>query len=347
MPKGEPAGRTRRIRLQDNTEVSTPLLIPSLSTKGSGVDRDGAFEISYDYEVVKDSVTEALLVSAYDVHYGHLPSLGLGEDRPDAAYRLPSLLVVDSGGYETTPFAWDASEVMRSEVPRQSWEPATHDKVVAGLPGDANLMIVNYDCTRRYGEQVAAAQAFFAKRPDALADFLVKPPDRKGFLEPKLIRPHLADMRAFDVLGVTEKELGDTIMARLVCVAELRRALDEEQIDVPIHVFGSLDPTFTPLYFMAGAEIFDGLTWLRYSYREGLSIYGEARAVLEQDLDRKADQRKALVHLSNLAELGRMKTNLERWATEHDFDVFEPSRRPAMLHAYKAMVARLNVGRRT
>lgn len=145
------------MRLPDNSELSTPLLIPSLSTKGSGVDRDGAFEISYDYEVVKDSVTEALLVSAYDVHYGHLPSLGLGKDRPDAAaYRLPALLVIDSGGYETTPFAWDASEVMRSGVPRQAWNPALHETVVAGLPDDANLMIVNYDSTQGYEEQVAA-----------------------------------------------------------------------------------------------------------------------------------------------------------------------------------------------
>lgn len=333
------------MRLQDGSEVSTPLLIPSLSTKGSARSEGGAFQIDFDYGVVKDSITEALLVSAYDVYYGHLPSLGLLKAGPNAAYRFPSLLVIDSGGYETGLFTYDASEVMKSPAATKPWPTDLHETAVAELPVDANLMLVNYDSYLSYGEQIAAAQAFFAKHPNTLANFLVKPPDKK-FLKPTLIRPHVASMRGFDVLGVTEKELGDSIMDKLVCVATLRRALDEEQIDLPIHVFGSLDPTFTPLYFMAGAEIFDGLTWLRYSYREGLSVYGETRAVLEQDLDRRANQRRALVHLSNLTELGHMKTNLERWANEHDFDVFEESRRPAMLHAYRAMVARLNVGRR-
>jgi hypothetical protein len=32
-------------------------------------------------------------------------------------------------------------------------------------------------------------------------------------------------------------------------------------------------PETTPLYFLAGADIFDGLTWLRFAFHEGQTIY--------------------------------------------------------------------------
>ncbi len=46
-------------------------------------------------------------------------------------------------------------------------------------------------------------------------------------------------------------------------IAKLRKALDKAGLNIPLHVFGSLDTVTTPLYFLAGADIFDGLTWLR------------------------------------------------------------------------------------
>ena len=35
-------------------------------------------------------------------------------------------------------------------------------------------------------------------------------------------------------------------------VAKLRELLDRADVDVPIHVFGALDPLYTPLYYAAG-----------------------------------------------------------------------------------------------
>jgi len=34
-----------------------------------------------------------------------------------------------------------------------------------------------------------------------------------------------------------------------------------------------LDTFSTPLSFLSGAEIFDGLTWLRFGYHEGQTVY--------------------------------------------------------------------------
>ena len=341
-----PEGRSRLLTLGDGSRISTPLLIPSVSSKGSGVTIDGRYEVDYDYSVVKDSITEALLVSAYDIHYERLPSLQLSDEAALAPYRLPLLLVIDSGGYEADPQAWESGEIMRSGGPAETWTSEMHDEVVAGLPGDQNLMLVSYDSYETYGEQVATAQRTFARGPKCLSNFLIKPPRGQRYVDPSALRPHVRDMNVFDVIGVTEKELGDSILDRMVTVAEMRRALDEEGVDRPIHVFGSLDPVFTPLYYMAGAEIFDGLTWLRYAYREGLSVYSETRSVLLQELDTKSRLRRGLFQAGNLTEIAHIKNSLERWAAEQDFGVFDAARRDALLHAYRVMQARTNKARR-
>ncbi len=56
-------------------------------------------------------------------------------------------------------------------------------------------------------------------------------------------------------------------------IALVRRLLDRHNINSPIHIFGSLDTFLTPLFFLAGAEIFDGLTWLRFGYYDGQTVY--------------------------------------------------------------------------
>ena len=56
-------------------------------------------------------------------------------------------------------------------------------------------------------------------------------------------------------------------------LARMRRSFDENGIKSPIHVFGSLDSLSTVLYFLSGAEIFDGLTWLRFGFHDGQTMY--------------------------------------------------------------------------
>lgn len=67
-----------------------------------------------------------------------------------------------------------------------------------------------------------------------------------------------------EVLGVVENELGPGIRTRLRSVARLRKALDREGFEKPIHVFGASDPQTLALYSLAGADIFDGVNWSRY-----------------------------------------------------------------------------------
>ena len=82
--------------------------------------------------------------------------------------------------------------------------------------------------------------------------------------------------------------------------------------DKPIHVWGGLDPISTPLYFFAGADIFDGVSWLRYAYYNGVAICSESHCVLNNlmGLGRAGDQAKAFTMSQNIAFLGLLKETL-------------------------------------
>src|SRR5438876_12306842 len=56
---------------------------------------------------------------------------------------------------------------------------------------------------------------------------------------------------------------------------------DSAGLETPIHIFGSLDTVTTPMYFLAGADIFDGLTWLRFVFHDGYTIYKQNYCALE------------------------------------------------------------------
>ncbi len=83
------------------------------------------------------------------------------------------------------------------------------------------------------------------------------------------------------MIGVTEDEIGESMADRLGFLMELRRALETAGVSTPIHVFGGLDPLMTPLYFWAGADVFDGLSWIRYAYEGGRFLYAKSFVTTE------------------------------------------------------------------
>jgi hypothetical protein len=94
------------------SKIETPLLVPSFSSKGFGFAPDGAAEIRRILEVAAEYLTEAMLISAYDLWYKHLP-------RPDHA--MTELAFVDSGGYETSDLQ-DLSDVFVQRVEVAKWD---------------------------------------------------------------------------------------------------------------------------------------------------------------------------------------------------------------------------------
>jgi hypothetical protein len=339
--------RSRSLTLRSGLVLTTPLLVPSLSSKGFQFRQDGLSEVAAYLEVARDHLTESLLISAYDLHHAYLPDAErfLGPDHWSTVYAAPSLLIVDSGGYELSP-TWDGSEVYRGQRPVLPFTRQEHEQLVDHLPRDRDLLVVTYDHLATdeerpgYGAQLKEAAAFFGARTHVLSDVLLKPPAGARFVAARDLAPHAVQLAGFDVVGLTESELGDTLLDRLMTVAALRTSLDEAGVVAPIHLFGALDPLFVTLYFMAGAELFDGLTWLRYGYHAGVSVYRESAGLLDGDLDVPRSLCGGRVQLRYLGALVDLKRSLRRWVQVGGEFAVLPYHQEELERAYRALMSR-------
>jgi hypothetical protein len=190
--------------------------------------------------------------------------------------------------------------------------------------------LVNYDGYDEDGNapfvaQIERAQLFFAQHPSYSQDLLIKPERAGRSLEVGGLSPNtLARLKGFDLLGFTEKDLGDSVLDKLRTLARLRDALDGAGVDAPIHLFGSLDPVMTPLYHAAGAEIFDGLTWLRYGYHWEVAMYRDDVPILDErrGLSETRFARTTTTAIDNLAMLRTLGERMQLFATTGRWQLF-------------------------
>jgi hypothetical protein len=264
--------RKSRLVHPSGTTVETPLLVPSFSSKGFLLNGDGSSEVSGILDATLEVLTDSMLVSAYDVHHGLIP-------QPAKLSKVPEITILDSGGYEISG-DHDLSAVRHDPVDAREWSLADYEGVVSSWPRRMPAMIVSYDhpkFRKRLQKQVDDARDLFTHHGGQLTTMLLKPESGKQVSLDQVLKKVIADpslVSGFSVVGVTEKELGPSVFARMEKLARLRLALDAEGLQIPIHVFGALDPISSCLYYLAGAEIFDGLTWLRYAYdADGRCVY--------------------------------------------------------------------------
>ncbi|MCY4558459.1 MAG: hypothetical protein OXF79_19200 [Chloroflexi bacterium] len=302
--------------------VSTPLLIPSFSSKGLATSRSGKSELSDLFRVASEALTETYLISAYDVYYEHLP-------RPEALDRKPELVFLDSGGYEVSTDR-DYSSVI-DPLPRpEPWDLDRLNSVLDAWPEHLPVIVVSYDHPDErsaFPAQAENARRFFMGREEHLSLLLLKPETKAQRTLTKTIRSVVADVEAlspFDAIGVTEKELGNSMLDRMARIAELRLAMDAADVKAPLHIFGALDPLSVPLYYMAGAEIFDGLTWLRYGYDHGVCVYVQNLGVERYGLHLRDDVVRARALNENYYALLELQERLREFETTGCFEKLAP-----------------------
>ncbi len=318
--------RSRKIRLSKGIEFDTPLLVPALSSRAlgplefedeeTGKIRPAACSIVHSHNLLW-GIDWALLISAYDICYGLLTdseALRVGFAR--SRYAELGVLIIDSGWYEKAGSALGGAFIEGLNSPNE-WEKADFEKTIDGLDNDIRAVVVSWDHEGPYREQIAQAQDFFAGRPRFASAILLKRPGGSRFHHLKgLSGDDVENLRCFDLIGVTEKELGDSILDRLVTLASLRTKLDEADVSSPIQVFGGLDPLHTPLYFAAGGEVFDGLGWLRYAYRDGLAVNREEATILDGQTGKREKLAMNMISLQNLDALRGLTEGLRLFADQ-------------------------------
>lgn len=266
--------RTSTLRHPSGTELQTPLFVFSFSSKGFRFKKNKKQEISEVADLVKlasEYLNEAVLLSAYDLKY-YLPQPKLLRKER----LVPKLIFVDSGGYETID-DFDLAEIYKYPVSVKKWDQKYHESVLNNWPSYSPAVIISYDHgnekRRTFKQQVNNATILFSKYSGHLNNFLIKPNKKGDKLNVQEIVNGAHLLKTFNIIGLAEKELGDSIMERMKSIKAIRSALDSHKIQAPIHIFGNLDPLTSVMYFLAGAEIFDGLSWLRFGFHEGRTHY--------------------------------------------------------------------------
>ena len=320
----------RDVRLGNGKVISTPLLIPSLSSRATGPIPNRASD-THRIELTPCSIVhsralvegigESLLVSAYDICYGLLEDSGAFQSGfKSSRYSSPRLLFIDCGWYERNGDSPD-KQFGQNQYQSSQWEESEYQETIDRLDSEMQPIVVSWDRSGPYREQIAAGQDFFGSRPALTSTMLLKPPgetETHDFRD--LSGRDAGNLRAFDIVGVTEKEIGDTVLDRLLNIARLRQLLDDQRVDSPIHVFGGLDPLYTPLYFAAGGELFDGLGWLRYAYRNGIAMHRDAALILDREITTPKIQELINICIQNLGELRRLTDDLRLFAYQnHDW----------------------------
>jgi hypothetical protein len=193
--------------------IETPLLVPSFSSKGFRSDNKGQSEIREILDVTAEALHESMLISAYDIHHGHIPPFGKLKS-------VPQITFIDSGGYETSD-EHDFSAVFRHTAPAEPWDPDKLEEVYKTIPDHIPAVLVSFDhgsVRTPVKNQIKQARRLFKKYPKHLHNILLKPETkRQNYIQMSSILGAVHLLKPFDIIGVTEKELSDqnSILSRM------------------------------------------------------------------------------------------------------------------------------------
>jgi queuine/archaeosine tRNA-ribosyltransferase len=313
LPRQEDAGLLtlagrREIKFGSSGTIWTPVLVPSFSSRVLDIDKP--------LRASEQFIDGPILISAYDVKHGLL----------SPPYDFGSAIFLDSGGYEISRLT-DLSDVSDEAQNPLKWPEEDHAAVLADWNPKVPSVVISYDNpTRRYPvlEQIRRAKDMKLSRADIAREILIKPETvDQHFIQVDKVLRHVRDFDGFGLIGVTEKEVGNSVLERMVNIARLRGALSKVGLNTPIHVFGSLDTVTTLFYFVAGADVFDGLTWLRYAFKDGRTLYRQDFGISDLGISTKSYKIDALCWSMNYNYMRDMQLEMNRFPTNHDFQVFK------------------------
>lgn len=297
------------LKLNGSDVGTTPMLIPSFSSKAN-------IDVCDLLRTMSEFITRgAILISTYDVfHAKNFPQI-----------TFPELIFLDSGGYECLQEK-NVSKIGFYQPSPLEWDAKKHLKVVEDWPKDISTVVISYDNPderKSTDLQIKEAIKLFQGKDDVLKEFLIKPETKDRLrIHLKDIVTNIESLNSFDILGITEKELAHSVLDRMVMIVKIRLELEKRGVQIPIHIFGSLDTITTPLYYFSGGDIFDGLSWIRYVFNDGDTLYTTSRAKL-LGIEKNIND----IYLTNLVlnyhYISSLKEDLEKFEFTEDFNHFE------------------------
>jgi hypothetical protein len=288
-----------QIRFLKKANTSTPLLIPSFS---SVCDR----KIGEIHANLVGHIPDCSLVSAYDLAHGYI-----NQDNIWAS----NIVYVDSGNYEY--------HSLRKFKDRKVWSPSYHHRLLKTLKPLSNIVIVNFDKAGKLENQINNAQDLFSEFPDCIHCFLSKPfSSSSEYIDIDTTVSRISELKQFDIIAFTEKELGSSLIERATNIITIRNSLALKGLNIPIHIFGCLDPLAMITFFICGADIFDGTNWLKYTFYENLTIYFNDYNLLSGNWSASELIIRNESYVYNLSKLATLNQNMKQYTREVKIGVF-------------------------
>ena len=291
------------VRRVHKLEVSTPLIAPSFSSRGFPY-------VSDIWEEFRHKLFGVCLVSAYDVAAGRIPA---------EVAEMVNVVIVDSGLYETNK-GWIESGSRHTPSSAPDWARDQYHEVVKSIDARGNTVLVNFDQVGKLEDQIARALEDFSLAPYAASDFLVKPADETAWVNIPQLSRQLEEMKQFSVIGIAAREAGDSFLKRCSSIVMLRDLLNDAGLEMPIHVFGATSPYEVLAYFFCGADIFDGLNWLRLAFRNSGSVPIDESALEDMKWNMMAWELQAVQCTYNLTLLFRLQQAMREYARSGDLE---------------------------
>jgi len=280
-------------------DIETPLLVPSFSSVVLGK------TVGKMHKKLKEHIPDASLVSAYDLTYGFVKTEEIW---------VSDVVFIDSGNHEVAELA-DSKK-------KRKWTLQMYSELVDPLRPFAKVVLVNYDQEGPLKEQLSDAKNFFGKYENYATCFLCKPASKSTNADIDGLIESITLIESFNILGLTEKELGNSLLKRCQNLLRIREAMNSQGLNIPIHVFGCLDPLGVLSYFLCGADIFDGTLWLKFSFYGNVAIYMNNFALLQRKWSESDSSVLASTYVLNLNKLTHLMYDMRRFTREYDLDVF-------------------------
>lgn len=303
----------RKLKLTLNgLEVgTTPMLVPSVSSRVN-------LPVRELLQTISAIVDGPLSISAYDYYYLKERSVPV-----DDIISFPDLIFLDSGGYECNKDQ-DVSDIGLYRPDPNKWNEDMHSEVINEWSIKIPTVLISYDHpSERHPieEQIEKANDLFERKDRFLKEILIKPETTVSKrINTEKVMENLESLSSFDIIGFTEKELGYSIFKRMINIAKIRKVMNKKGIQIPIHIFGSLDPVTTPLYHLAGADIFDGLSWLRFAFNNGNTLCIDSFGPKFYKAHENTKKIWIQILYKNDSYLRQLKLDLEKFQSKKTFD---------------------------
>lgn len=247
--KGESLSRVFETKVNRNILI-TPEFIPAFSSRE---DRS----ISNRIKIMLNNIPQpASLISAYDYKTLGMTDISIAEIIK--SYSKGKMLFLDSGAFE---LQFDIND---------KWD---EERYVEAITEIKPSFFVSYDRIPRFGQKFD-----ILKDIEKSVDFLRRAKmsygrillihliPGKNIMEEidGICRKLIEYNNDFDIVGFPEKEMGSNIIQRCIFIRRIRDFMDKSCIEKPVHIFGCSDPTSILLFVLSGADMFDGLGWIKY-----------------------------------------------------------------------------------